>query len=207
LLSITDSNATFAAELTEVAFKWVWNNNFAEYFMGNYIPPVANSSEIYMSDAGVPISVDLLRARYRGYKKFGVTALPYFSVMEFGGGPPPAYAMTCLPAPDTREDRRALAEHKIPPAPVPPPTPPPPSLPPSGQEWRDPGVYFVNQSLQRANLRSADGQCVYSPGWKGSFVMDPLDPSYLDLLLREAKRHVALLGDDFAGDGASSASG
>ena len=32
------------------------------------IPPVTNSSEIYVSDAGVPISVDLLRARFRGYK-------------------------------------------------------------------------------------------------------------------------------------------
>jgi hypothetical protein len=30
-----DSNATFANELQEIAFKWVWNNNFAEYFMGN----------------------------------------------------------------------------------------------------------------------------------------------------------------------------
>lgn len=31
----TFSNETFAAELAEIAFKWVWNNNFAEYFMGN----------------------------------------------------------------------------------------------------------------------------------------------------------------------------
>ena len=29
------SNQTFADELQEIAFKWVWNNNFAEYFMGN----------------------------------------------------------------------------------------------------------------------------------------------------------------------------
>ena len=25
------SNATFAAELQEIEFGWVWNNNFAEY--------------------------------------------------------------------------------------------------------------------------------------------------------------------------------
>eukprot|EP01052_Picozoa_sp_SAG31_P017429 SAG31_NODE_1192_length_9459_cov_15.271581_2_plen_494_part_00 len=31
----TFGNETFAAELKEIAFKWVWNNNFAEYFMGN----------------------------------------------------------------------------------------------------------------------------------------------------------------------------
>ena len=54
----------YAEELKEIAFGWVWNNNFAEYFMGNYIPPVTNSSEIYVSDDGVSISVDLLRARY-----------------------------------------------------------------------------------------------------------------------------------------------
>ena len=95
------------------------------------IPPVANSSEIYVSDAGVPISVDLLRARFRGFKKFNVTELPYFSIMEFGGGPPSKYKMTCLPAPTTQQQqqqqqqqpngmhaetinsRRALAEHSI----------------------------------------------------------------------------------------------
>ena len=60
-------------------------------------------------------------------------------------------------------------------------------------------MYFANQSLQRANLRSADGQCIYSPGWPGSFVMDPFDPDYLNLLEREAHRHVAMLGEDFAG--------
>ena len=36
--------------------------------MGNFIPPVSNRSEVYISDAGVPVSVDLLRARYRGCK-------------------------------------------------------------------------------------------------------------------------------------------
>ena len=48
-------------------------------------------------------------------KKLGVTALPYFSVMEFGGGPPEQYAMTCLPEPnegETSRDHRALAEHR-----------------------------------------------------------------------------------------------
>ena len=83
---------------------------------------------------------------------------------------------------------------KMPPSHGPPPLPPPP-----GQEWRDPNGYFADQSLQRANLRSASGECVYSPGWSNCFVMDPLEPSYLGLLLREARRHVALLGDDFAG--------
>eukprot|EP01052_Picozoa_sp_SAG31_P017430 SAG31_NODE_1192_length_9459_cov_15.271581_3_plen_623_part_00 len=348
------------------------------------IPPVTNASEIYVSDAGVPVSVDLLRARYRGFKKHNVTELPYFSVMEFGGGAP-QYHMTCLPAPnETLVGRRGLAEHnpemmgpiaiqkceapeaganllwiKVPvpggkgkirfqvyaptstvdnsldlcltavatttwcgnrnvcndeldalpcnasnaaqlwwwngtqiasamprrlkdelwsgrsgrcngwpcciaingnagrngqalqgescpeaalwkavpskagqgsaiqiqsitsdeasempswcigyqakmppghtpkPAPGPPPAPPIP-LPP-GQEWRNPNVYFINQSLQSANLRSAGGQCIYSPGWAGSFVMDPLDPHYLRLLLKEAHRHVQLLQDDFAG--------
>jgi hypothetical protein len=116
---------------------------------------------------------------------------------------------------------------KMPPShgPKPSPPPPPPPPPPPGQEWRDPNVYFVNQvhilpnsrypartryhsliayrmfgqSLQNANLRSADGRCVYSPGWPGSFVMDPLDSEYLALLKEEAHRHVAMLGEDFAG--------
>ena len=83
--------------------------------------------------------------------------------------------------------------------PKPAPAPPPVGPPPAGQEWRDPNVYFVNQSLQRANLRSADGRCIYSPGWAGSFVMDPLDPDYLALLKREANRHVTMLGEDFGG--------
>jgi hypothetical protein len=90
-----------------------------------------------------------------------------------------------------------MPHHGPVPPPSPPPGPPPRLLP--GQEWREPNAYFVNQSLQSANLRSADNQCVYSPGWSGSFVMDPLDPKYLSLLLKEAHRHVALLGDDFAG--------
>ena len=46
-----------------------------------------------------------------------------------------------------------------------------------------------------------------SPGWPGSFVMDPLDPDYLGLLEREARRHVALLGDDFAGACRATAAG
>ena len=70
------------------------NNNFAEYFMGNYIPPVDNASQVYTSDANVAISVDGLKARNRGFRARGVTELPYFSLMEFGGGPQ-KYAMRC----------------------------------------------------------------------------------------------------------------
>ena len=76
--------------------RWVWNNNFAEYYMGNYIPPVDNSSQIYLSDANVPISVDFLKERYSGYASRGVTDLPYFSIMEYGGT---KYPMHCLPTP------------------------------------------------------------------------------------------------------------
>jgi hypothetical protein len=47
------TNATYAEELKEIGFKWVWNNNFAEFYMGNHIPPVENSSEVYVSDAGM----------------------------------------------------------------------------------------------------------------------------------------------------------
>ena len=93
------TNATLQAVLQEIGFKWVWNNNFAEYFMGNYIPPVSNASQTYTSDAGYTVSVDLLKERYRGYNARNVTTLPYFSVMEFGGGPPHAYAMQCPPMP------------------------------------------------------------------------------------------------------------
>ena len=46
------TNDTFAAELKDINFRWVWNNNFFEYYMGNYIPPVSNSTEVYTSDAG-----------------------------------------------------------------------------------------------------------------------------------------------------------
>ena len=102
------TNKTYAMALREIAFKWVWNNNFAEYFMGNFLPPVSNSSQLYTSDAGVPISVDLLRARFRGFRTRGVTELPYFSVMEFGGGPPAKYAMRCPPQ---RPERRPLSRY------------------------------------------------------------------------------------------------
>ena len=369
------TNATYAEALREIGFKWVWNNNFAEYFMGNFLPPVTNASQLYTSDAGVAISVDLLRARFHGFRTRGVTELPYFSVMEFGGGPPAKYAMRCPPRPTRPEswppsstlpprlhdppnpacsgpisiqncsaadsgsrlvwrvvpavtprlqiqldrtesvdatamcltavhgsvlhqtndelDVRACnvtdptqqwlwkhgasggaviqtamsatqiarrwggrpgrcnsppccidvnahrptngqvlqgeacasstawqARPKAPgsdaivieaanepgycmsfspdfphaPAPAPAPMPSPPAQP-----WKDPNVYFANRSLQHANLRSASGECVYTPGWPNSFVMDPLEPQYLALLLDEARRHVALLGDDFAG--------
>ena len=116
------------------------------------------------ADAGVTMSVDLLRARFRGYKAHNVTELPYFSVghrgltaaiplenpwcscrltrpsgvmayscnpngesllqlcaitrvfgrrkvMEFGGGPPPQYAMRCPgPRGAAGRGRRRLAE-------------------------------------------------------------------------------------------------
>ena len=106
------TNETFAAELKEINFRWVWNNNFFEYFMGNYIPPVTSSAEIYTSDAGGAISVDLLRARNRGFRSRNVTELPYFSLMEFGGGPA-QYAMRC---PETQADADDVAA--VPPSPT-----------------------------------------------------------------------------------------
>ena len=369
------TNATYAEALREIGFKWVWNNNFAEYFMGNFLPPVTNASQLYTSDAGVPISVDLLRARFRGFRTRGVTELPYFSVMEFGGGPPAKYAMRCPPWPTRTEQstppstlprlhdppnpacrgpvsiqncsaadkgsrlvwsvapvaatrvqirllstdgapslcltavhgsklhqtndeldvracnatdtaqqwlwdhgagdgaviQTAMSANQIarrwsgrpgrcnsppccidvnahrstngqvlqgeacgsstkwwarqeapgsyditieavneagycmafspdfPSAPAPGPLPPSPAPAPPPQPWSDPNEYFANRSLHNANLRAASGECVYTPGWPNSFVMDPLDPQYLALLLEEARRHVAMLGDDFAG--------
>jgi hypothetical protein len=62
--------------------------------MGTYIPPVTSGTQPYISDANVMISVEKLRERYREYRLRNVTQLPYFSLMEFGGGPP-RYAMRC----------------------------------------------------------------------------------------------------------------
>ena len=48
-----------------------------------------------------------------GFQSHNVTELPYFSVMEFGGGPPREYAMRCLPQADAHgvgaDGRRAGA--------------------------------------------------------------------------------------------------
>ena len=50
--------------------------------------------------------------------------------------------------------------------------------------------------LARANLRSVDGQCIYSPGWLGSFVMDPFDPDH-----HQMQRSTSVLGIEGAGYG------
>jgi hypothetical protein len=59
--------------------------------------------------------------------------------------------------------------------------------------------YLINRSLQAAVLRNDRGECVNSPGWHLSFIMDCAEPHYLQLLKEEARRHVSMLGDDFAG--------
>ena len=89
-----------------------------------------------------------------------------------------------------------------PPGPLPPhpgPPGPPPPHPSDPIAWHDPNAYLVNRSLQNAVLRNAAGACVDSPGWRDSFVMDPSDPNYLDLLRAEAERHVEMLADGFSG--------
>ena len=85
------------------------------------------------------------------------------------------------------------------PRPRPPPPPPPPPPPLDPVQWHDPNEYLANRSLQAAVLRNEDGHCVNSPGWHLSFIMDCAEPNYLALLKEEARRHVAMLGDDFAG--------
>ena len=377
----------------------VWNNNFFEYFMGNYIPPVTTPDQLYTSDAGGIISVNRLRARNRGFRQRNVTELPYFSLMEFGGGPA-KYAMRCPPSstsrhkdsrsdhhqehagPDGRadydpmtgalehqgavmvppsattgpinirkcseapvgpedsyimlwqqlnvtdgsqtvqfklthnphggeelcltavhdsgptfndelavhpcnassnfqrwrwaegqqlmsamtrtekdsvwagrsgrcngpvecclqvngdkaEDGRVLQggicghdslgwklvpqlsgavtiegqsfasgyciaySYRMPqPPPRPPPPPPPPPPPSDPVAWHHPNEYLANKSLEAAVLRNDKGQCVNSPGWHESFIMDCAEPHYLQLLQEEARRHVTMLGDDFSG--------
>ena len=85
------------------------------------------------------------------------------------------------------------------PPPRPPPPPPPPPPPYDPVQWHKPNEYLANRSLQAAVLRNDRGQCVNSPGWHLSFIMDCAEPHYLELLKEEARRHVAMLGDDFAG--------
>jgi len=71
------TNETFAAELKELGFTHVWNNNFAEYYMGNFIPPINDTSQEYVSDDNYTISVDYLNARFTEFSNRGVYNFPY----------------------------------------------------------------------------------------------------------------------------------
>ena len=79
-------------------------------------------------------------------------------VMEFGGGPPPEYAMECLPLSGESHGGSSSS---------------------SSSSWRDPNAYLAARGLQGAVVRRASNvsECAYSAGWPGSFIMDPLDPA------------------------------
>ena len=180
------TNASFAAALEEIGFAWVWNNNFAEAYMGNFVPPVSRVDETWSSDKGYTVSVDLLKRRYTNFKARGVEQLLYFSVMEFGGGPgKPTYAMKCLPSPSSttkgegggeggdgggngggRGGAESKDERRGKPVNV--------SSAHTRADaiidsWRDPNTYLAARALQHAVVRRMPNvsECAYSAGWPG----------------------------------------